>query len=136
MHKMLKKKETPVESDISAVIEKGCEFEGKLCFEGTARIAGKFKGGIYTPHILVVSEGAEVEAEVEADTVIINGVFNGKVKAKTRVELRKPAILRGDIVSPRISIEDGVIFEGAVRVDQGVQISDQPKLPLTDPRTS
>jgi len=116
--------------EITAVIEKGCEFEGKLCFEGTARIAGKFRGTIITPHVLVIGEGAEVDAEVEADIVIIKGTFNGKLKAKTRVEVRKPAVLKGDIITPRLSIDDGVIFEGAVQMADAEKSEDQSALPL------
>ena len=40
--------------DVTGVIEKGCEFEGKLCFEGTLRIGGDFKGEIFTHDVLVI----------------------------------------------------------------------------------
>ena len=43
--------------NVTAVIEKGCEFVGKLTFEGTARIGGKFEGEIFTNDILIIDEG-------------------------------------------------------------------------------
>ena len=43
----------------------GCEFEGKLCFQGTVRINGAFRGEIYTPDTLVIGENARVTANGE-----------------------------------------------------------------------
>ncbi len=102
--------------EVSGVIEKGCEFEGKLCFEGTLRIGGSFKGEIYTNDVLVIGEGAKVEAEIEAGTIIINGEVIGNVVAKNRVEIHKPAIFRGNIVTPSLMVDEGVIFEGSSKM--------------------
>jgi cytoskeletal protein CcmA (bactofilin family) len=102
--------------EVSGVIEKGCEFEGKLCFEGTLRIGGAFKGEIYTNDILVIGEGAKVEAEIEAGTIIINGEVIGNIVAKNRVEIHKPAIFRGNIVTPSLMVDEGVIFEGSSKM--------------------
>lgn len=107
----------PVEShEISGVIEKGCEFEGKLCFEGTLRIGGTFRGEIYTNDVLVVGEGAKVNAEIEAGTIIINGEVTGNIVAKHRVEIHRPAIFRGNIVTPSLMVDEGVIFEGSSKM--------------------
>jgi len=109
----------PVTStNLSGVVDKGCEFEGKLCFQGTVRINGKFKGQIYTPDTLVVGDDAVVQGEVEAGVVIVSGEFNGSIKAKYRVEVHKPGIFRGDIITPSLSVEEGVLFEGRSRMTQ------------------
>ncbi|MBI3543905.1 MAG: polymer-forming cytoskeletal protein [Deltaproteobacteria bacterium] len=107
----------PVEShEVSGVIEKGCEFEGKLCFEGTMRIGGSFRGEIYTNDVLVIGEGARVNAEIEAGTIIINGEVTGNITAKHRVEIHRPAIFRGNIVTPSLMVDEGVIFEGSSKM--------------------
>lgn len=107
----------PVEShEISGVIEQGCEFEGKLCFEGTMRIGGTFRGEIYTNDVLVIGEGAKVDAEIEAGTIIINGEVTGNIVAKHRVEIHRPAIFRGNIVTPSLMVDEGVIFEGSSKM--------------------
>lgn len=108
---------SPVEShEVSGVIEKGCEFEGKLCFEGTLRIGGNFRGEIFTNDVLVVGEGAKVNAEIEAGTIIINGEVTGNIVAKHRVEIHRPAIFRGNIVTPSLMVDEGVIFEGSSKM--------------------
>lgn len=107
----------PIENhEISGVIEKGCEFEGKLCFEGTLRIGGRFHGEIFTNDVLVVGEGAKVQAEIEAGTIIINGEVIGNLVAKHRVEIHRPAVFRGNIVTPSLMVDEGVIFEGSSKM--------------------
>ena len=103
-------------SAVTGVIDQGCEFEGKLCFQGTVRIAGTFRGEIFTPDTLIVGEGARVHGEIEAGTVIISGEVNGTIKAKHRVEIHQPAIFRGDIYTPSLSVDEGVIFEGSSKM--------------------
>jgi len=101
---------------VTAVIDHGCEFEGKLCFHGTVRIGGTFRGEIYTPDTLIIGEGAKVDAEIDAGTIIISGEVNGSLKAKHRVEIHRPAIFRGDILTPSLSVDEGVIFEGSSKM--------------------
>ncbi|HAR42219.1 MAG TPA: hypothetical protein DCS07_06260 [Bdellovibrionales bacterium] len=103
---------------VTGVIDHGCEFEGKLCFTGTVRIGGVFRGEIFTPDVLVISEGARVNAEIEAGAVIISGEVNGSIRAKHRVEIHRPAIFRGDILTPSLSVDEGVIFEGVSKMAQ------------------
>lgn len=101
--------------DLTAIIESGAKFEGKLFFTGQARIAGEFKGEIFTHDTLVIGEGAKVSATVDADIVIIAGDFEGRVQARTRVEMNPPARFRGVVVTPIIQISEGVVFEGETK---------------------
>jgi len=110
-------------SQVTAIIEHGCEFEGKLCFYGTVRIGGVFKGEIHTPDMLIISEGARVEGEIDAGVVIIGGEVNASLRAKYRVEIHKPAIFRGDIVTPSLSVDEGVIFEGSSKMVHPLPVS-------------
>src|ERR1700722_9903107 len=96
---------------VTAVIDNGCEFEGKLCFHGTVRIGGTFRGEIYTPDTLIIGEGARVDAQIDAGTIIISGEVNGSLKAKHRVEIHSPAVFRGGVLTPRLCVAAGVIFE-------------------------
>ena len=48
---------------VTTLLGKGSEFEGKLSFEGTVRVDGKMTGEIFTDDVLIVGEGAEVNAE-------------------------------------------------------------------------
>ena len=103
--------------DLNALLGRGSEFEGKLTFEGTVRIDGKFTGTIVTNDVLVVGEGAKVSAEITCGTIIVHGEINGNVKAKSAVELHHPARMRGNVETPSLMIEKGVIFEGQAKME-------------------
>jgi cytoskeletal protein CcmA (bactofilin family) len=94
----------------------GAEFEGKLTFAGTVRIDAKFKGSIQTNDVLVVGEHARIDAEITCGTVIVHGEVNGNIRAKNGVELRHPARMRGNVESPSLVIEKGVLFHGESRL--------------------
>ena len=98
---------------LTALLDQGASFEGKLTFEGTVRIGGNFKGEIFTKDTLVVNPGALVEAQIEADLVIISGHVIGNVFARRRVIMHPPAIFKGTVTSPSLRIDEGVMFEGA-----------------------
>jgi cytoskeletal protein CcmA (bactofilin family) len=103
--------------DLNALLGRGSEFEGKLTFEGTVRIDGKFTGTIVTNDVLVVGEGAKVSAEISCGTIIVHGEINGNVKAKNAVELHHPAKMRGNVETPSLMIEKGVVFEGQAKME-------------------
>jgi len=111
---------TPFDEDLeanpgqlTALLDQGATFEGKLTFEGTVRIGGVFKGEIFTKDTLVINPEAKVEAQIEADIVIISGHVVGSVFARRRVIMHPPAIFRGSVTSPSLRIDEGVMFEGA-----------------------
>lgn len=98
---------------VTALLDQGASFDGRLTFEGTVRIGGNFKGEIFTNDTLVINPGAQVEAQIEADTVIISGAVRGNIFARRKVVMHPPATFRGTVTSPSLQIEEGVVFEGA-----------------------
>lgn len=98
---------------ITALLDQGASFDGRLTFEGTVRIGGHFKGEIFTNDTLVINPGAQVEAQIEADTVIISGSVRGNIFARRKVIMHPPATFRGTVTTPSLRIDEGVVFEGA-----------------------
>jgi cytoskeletal protein CcmA (bactofilin family) len=98
--------------EINTLLGRGSEFEGKLTFEGTVRIDGKLSGEIFSDDVLVVGEGAEVHAEIDIGEIIIQGSVIGNIRAKRGVEIHAPGRVRGDITTPSLQIDKGVVFEG------------------------
>src|SRR5512138_2963604 len=104
-------------SDLNALLGRGSEFEGKLTFDGTVRIDGKFTGSIVTKDVLVVGEGAMVSAEIDCGTIIVHGQIVGNVRARTCVELHSPARVKGNIETPSMMMEKGVAFDGQTKME-------------------
>lgn len=104
---------------LNALLGKGSSFEGKLLFEGTVRIDGKFTGEIISTDTLIIGEGAEVKGDIQVGTLVIVGDYNGNAKAIKSVELKAPAKVRGSVVTASIVIERGVFFDGTCKMDTG-----------------
>ncbi len=113
-------------AEVNALLGRGSEFEGKLTFEGTVRIDGKFSGEIFSDDTLIVGEGARVKAEIEVANVIIYGDVIGNVRAKAGVELHAPARLKGNITAAALQIAPGVIFDGACQMTSATGTSNAP----------
>lgn len=113
-HEMTPGTQTNARGDeVNALLGRGSEFEGKLTFEGTVRIDGKFTGEIFSSGTLVIGEGARVKAEIAVDTVIVQGEVIGNIKANAGVELHAPGRLRGNIQTNGLVVQKGAIFDGA-----------------------
>lgn len=105
------------QGEINTLLGKGSEFEGKLTFEGTVRIDGKLSGEIFSDDVLVVGEGASVSAEIDVGVIIVEGSVTGNIRAKRAVELHAPARVKGNIETPSLYIDKGVMFEGHCKME-------------------
>lgn len=124
--------------DVNAFIGKNSEFVGKLTFEGTVRIDGRVDGEIFSKGTLIIGPGADIKATVNVDVVIISGNMHGDINARKRVELRAPGKLYGNIATPSLVVEQGVIFEGNTKMENLADVpesarsaSDAPKVAPT-----
>ncbi len=102
---------------VTTLLGKGSEFEGKLSFEGTVRVDGKLTGEIFTDDVLIVGEGAELNAEVNVGAIVVQGIVRGNITAKRSVEIHAPARVKGNIRTPSLLIEKGVIFDGQCQME-------------------
>ena|SRR5580692_3100333 len=103
--------------EVTTLLGRGSEFEGKLSFEGTVRVDGKLSGEIFTDDTLIIGEGAEVNAEISVGSIIIEGTVHGNIHAKRSVEIHTPARVRGNISTPSLSIDKGVVFDGQCQME-------------------
>jgi cytoskeletal protein CcmA (bactofilin family) len=105
-------------TEITALLGRGTQFEGKLYFEGRVRIDGAFKGEIRSDDTLVIGDGADVHAEIDVATVIVRGgVVHGNIRARTAIELHAPGKVIGNLHAPSLFIDRGVEFQGSCRMD-------------------
>ena len=110
---MLKKGSgSPEQAEITAFLGKGTEFKGVISFEGTIRVDGKVEGEIISKDTLIASDGALLNGEITVGTIISSGRIVGNVTATDKVHLLAPAHMQGTIKTPKLIIEEGVIFDG------------------------
>jgi len=106
-------------SNLNAFLGDGTSFKGTLTFEGTVRIDGRLEGEIFTKDTLVIGEGAQVSAAIHAGVVVISGTVHGNISAERKTDIHASGRLYGNISTPSLIIEEGVIFEGACTMGSG-----------------
>jgi cytoskeletal protein CcmA (bactofilin family) len=103
----------PALVELSSLLGRGTRYEGKVYFEGRARIEGSFIGEIRGDDVLVIAHGAEVEGRIDvASCIVTGGIVRANIRATDAIELHQPAQVTGDLHAPNIFIDRGVKFEG------------------------
>lgn len=98
--------------DSTSIVDQGCALEGRLTFVGTLVLNGKFQGEIHSSGTLLIGETGQVQADMEVDVLIASGQVTGKITARERVQLRSKARICGDMTTPVLVLEEGVVFDG------------------------
>ena len=100
-----------------AHIGKSVVIKGQLSGSEDLYLDGEVEGNIsLMEHNLIVGPNGRVRANIIAKDVVIHGKVDGNVQGHERVELKKSAVLSGDISTQRIVIEDGAFFKGAIDI--------------------
>ncbi len=100
-----------------AQIGKSVVIKGDLTGSEDLYVDGQVEGSIsLKTNSLTVGPNGQVKASVEAKGVVVQGRLEGNVQASDRVELRKSAVVTGDISTQRISIEEGAYLKGKIDI--------------------
>jgi cytoskeletal protein CcmA (bactofilin family) len=102
-----------------AHLGKSVVIKGELSGSEDLYVDGNVEGSIeLRNHSLTVGPNGNVKANVSAKAVIIQGKLDGSVNASDRVELRKSAVVTGDLTTQRIAIEEGAFLKGKVDIQK------------------
>jgi cytoskeletal protein CcmA (bactofilin family) len=108
--------DTKQESQV-AHIGKAVLIKGELSGSEDLYLDGEVEGTIELDrNCVTVGPNAKIRAHIHAREVVIHGKVDGNVQGTERVELRRSAVLVGDISTQRISIEDGAYFKGGIDI--------------------
>jgi cytoskeletal protein CcmA (bactofilin family) len=80
------------------------------------RVDGDFEGNVRTDGRVLVGKSGRARCLIEADTVVIGGIVKGDVKAATKVVLLSTCVMIGNINSPQLIVEEGVLLHGHATV--------------------
>ena len=101
------------------VIGEGSVFEGKFYVSGSILIEGKFQGDIKTDDQVIVGPSGKVKTDIIAKKVTIAGTIIGNITATEEVNLLQSGKVLGNIATPKLIVEPGVITEGKVKITSG-----------------
>jgi cytoskeletal protein CcmA (bactofilin family) len=116
-----KAKENTKASDPSkqtTYLGKNLRINGNISGEGSLIILGKFEGEFDIKGQLKIAQGAEIKGNIKATGVSINGLVNGSIEATERILLDTTASMKGRLVTPKISIQDGAVFDGELQMSR------------------
>jgi cytoskeletal protein CcmA (bactofilin family) len=119
--------------DFSTVIGADATFKGELAFESGVRVDGKLEGKIATKGKLHVSKEGKLKADVEAGSVSVEGTVEGNMTANDRIEVRESAKITGDLVAARLSVAEGAVMTGNLRIGTGAKGAAPPAAPPPRP---
>ncbi len=113
-----KKKDT---EEIKAFLGQGAEFSGKLIFNGSVRIDGKFDGEIFGQGSLVVGQGATVRANIAVKSVYISGDVEGNIEVNEKMNIHSTGKFSGEVRTPVFIMEEGAVFDGMSHMKETTQ---------------
>jgi cytoskeletal protein CcmA (bactofilin family) len=119
-------------AEITAFLGKGTEFKGVLSFEGTIRVDGKVEGEVISKDTLIGGDEAHLQGDVSVGTLILSGKAVGNISASQRVHLLAPAVIEGNIRTPKLIIEEGVTFDGKCEMASQKKASEQKVVSLSE----
>ena len=87
-------------------------FEGRFAVRGNLRIDGRFEGSSLLIDQLHVGPTGRIKTDIVATSVVVEGVVLGNITAERRILLLSTARVLGELRTPELIIQDGVILEG------------------------
>jgi cytoskeletal protein CcmA (bactofilin family) len=103
----------------SATLGSTLTIKGEIHGSEDLQINGSVDGPIsLNGHRLTVGPSARLTSEVTAREAVVYGKVSGNLRARDRVEIKKDGVVTGDIMTSRISIEDGAYFKGHIEIER------------------
>ena len=112
-----------IDIEANTTIGENSAFEGRFMVQGNLRIDGTFEGKTLVVDQLQIGEKAKVKTDINATSVVVEGLVIGNVTASRRILLLSTARVLGDLKTPELIIQDGVVLEGRCTISH-IRIED------------
>jgi cytoskeletal protein CcmA (bactofilin family) len=94
------------------VISKETKIIGNINALGNIRVEGAVEGAVHSKAKIILGDSSMVKGNLHSDEAEISGSVDGDVFCTGLLVLKKTALIKGNIVTPKIVIENGAIFNG------------------------
>ncbi|MGL5955760.1 MAG: bactofilin family protein [Brevinema sp.] len=99
------------------IIGENSVFEGTIQLSGTLRIEGYYSGEDLTMEHIVIGKKGKVKSDLHTESVVVEGAILGNINSSTRAMLLPTAKILGNIASPELIIQNGVIWDGHCHIN-------------------
>ncbi|HUF72957.1 MAG TPA: polymer-forming cytoskeletal protein [Gammaproteobacteria bacterium] len=101
-----------------AIIGRSIKINGDVKGAEDLRIEGDVSGTVeLKSNSLTVGKEGKVSADIYARSITVEGTTEGDLFASERIAIRASANVRGNLLAPRVSLEEGARFKGAIEMD-------------------
>jgi len=98
-----------------AMIGRGIRVTGDVTAGSNLRVEGEIEGrSVNSSHDIEVAEAGRIVASIEAKVVRVAGEVSGDITGTEKVVILKSGRVQGNIVAPRVQLEDGALFRGSI----------------------
>jgi cytoskeletal protein CcmA (bactofilin family) len=102
----------------SATIGESIRVQGEIHGDEDLVIEGEVDGSVHLDkHSVTVGRSGRVKADIHGGTLVVEGKVQGNLFAGEQVVVRSSGEVRGNITSPRVSLEDGSKFKGSIDME-------------------
>ena len=102
--------------DSTTFFGKNLKITGNVSGEGNMIILGSFEGEFNLKGQLKVAQGARIKGNFNASSIAVNGNVEGNLTATEKIHMDNSARINGRIVTPKVSILDGAVFDGEMQM--------------------
>lgn len=100
-----------------ATIGRSLVIKGEVSGAESLYVDGRIEGTItVSDHRVTIGRNGNVTANINAREVVIMGKVKGNIQCSDRLDIRGEGSLTGDVITQRISVEDGAVLKGSVQV--------------------
>jgi len=122
-----------------AMIGSGISIAGDVSADSNLKVEGLIEGrSVQTSHDIEVAESGKVTASIDARVVRIGGEVTGDVNGAEKVVIVKSGRVLGNVVAPRVQLEDGALFRGSIDMNPApvAEVKSAAKKPGGDERVA
>ena len=105
-------------SRTAATIGPSIQISGDVTGNEDLRIEGRVEGTVsLSDNALTVGKEGQINATVNARAIFVEGKVEGDLKGDEQIVIHSSGDVHGNIVAPRVTLEDGCKFKGSIDMD-------------------
>lgn len=102
----------------TATIGATIQIKGEVSGNEDLIIDGHIEGNVNLKgHNVIIGKSGRVQANIDANNIVVEGELNGDMNGEEKVIIRESGNVHGNIISPRVTLEDGAMFKGSIEME-------------------
>jgi len=110
-----------------ALIGPSIEIKGTLSGGEDLFVEGRVEGKIeLAQHSVTIGTSGRIKADIQGRSIVVMGEVEGNLVGSEQIFLRQSSKVRGNLIAPRVSLEDGSDFKGSIDMTSKPAVEAKP----------